>query len=145
MRVGRPNFAGVTTNKCPRKGFLVNKFSGIQNIVWIDNPFDLVVHIAHDLARRFRPPAFFGETDPVFARNHAAPSEHLREKFVERVFYSLTNSGIAIILVRHNVYVNVAVAGVTETRDRKTVLRAELLGEFDKIDNATARDDDVLI
>ena len=80
-----------------RCGFrLVNKFSRIQNSVWIERLFEPAVQLARHVAGRLRPPAFFGHADSVFASNYAAPSQHLCEEIVERVLDLFAHRGVAI-------------------------------------------------
>src|SRR6266480_551512 len=57
--------------------FGVNKFSRIQNVVWIENLFQLIMHVTRDGTGRLWPPAFFCEANAVLARDHAAPRQHL--------------------------------------------------------------------
>ncbi len=103
------------------------------------------MQIARDFAHRLRPPAFFRQPDSVFAGNHAAPRQNLREKFVESAIDFFAHGCLTIVPIRHDVDVNVAVAGVTETRDRKSMFVLQLLRELDKIDNTTSRNDHVLV
>ena len=62
-----------------RKCLLVNKFPRIQNPVRIEHFFELAMKFADGLACCLRPPALLRETDPVLARDHAAPGQNLRE------------------------------------------------------------------
>src|ERR1700730_7170090 len=103
------------------------------------------MEFARDIAGGFRPPAFFGQTNAVFPRDDTAPLQHLCEKLIECALDLFAHGRIAIVSVGHNVDVHIAIAGVTETSDWKSVFRLQFLREFDKIDNATARYDDVLI
>src|SRR6266446_5661491 len=108
--------------KLRRQFGLVKKFSRIQNSVWIENVFELAMQIPRHFAGCLRPPAFLGETNPMLARDHAAPGQHLCEKFVESAVNFVAHGRIAIETISHDVDVNVAVAGMTETSDRKSVL-----------------------
>src|SRR6059058_5510734 len=49
------------------------KFSRIQYSIRIESLFQAAVHVTDNLARRLRPPSFFGDTDSVFAGNYATP------------------------------------------------------------------------
>jgi len=98
-----------------------------------------------NFAAGFRPPAFLGQTDPVFACNDAAPSQHLCEEIVERVLDLFAHRGVAIVTIGHDVDVNVAVPCVTETGNRKSILRLQCLREFHEIDQMTARHDHILV
>ena len=102
------------------------------------------VHCAGDIAGRLRPPAFLGEANAVLAGDHAAPSENLRKQFIESEFDPIVHGQI-VVMRRHNIDVNVAVAGMAEGRNWKTMTRLEFTGELDQIDETTARDDDVLV
>src|SRR5260370_7931689 len=91
--------------------------------------------IAHRLARRVRPPAFFSQTNPVFAGNDSTPRQHLGKKFVKSALHFVAHGGVAIVVVGHDVDMNVAVTGMPEAGDRKTVLRLQPLPEFNTIYN----------
>src|SRR6058998_2640027 len=101
---------------------LVNKFSWIQNVAWIENLFQLAVHVAHDAIGRLGPPPHFCKTDAVLAGNDPAPAQHLGEKIIERALDFFANDSVAIVPIRHDVDVDVAVPGVTKARDRKSML-----------------------
>src|ERR1043166_10151549 len=100
---------------------LVNKFSRIQNSVWIERSFDVAMQLAHDVTGRLWPPAFLGQTDPVFASNYAAPGQHLGEKIVECTLDFFAHCSVAIVTIGHDVDVNVAIPGVAKARDRKSI------------------------
>src|SRR4029453_18524092 len=97
------------------------------------------MQFSREVAGRLRPPAFFGHADSVLTSNYAAPSQHLCEEIVERVLDLFAHRGVAIVTIRHDVEVNVAVPGVTETGNRKSILRLQCLLEFNEIDQTTAR------
>src|SRR5205814_8335614 len=103
------------------------------------------MQLARHVAGRLRPPAFFSQADSMFAGNYAAPSQHLSEKIVERVVDLFAYRGVATVTIRHDVDMNVAVPGVTETGDRKSILSLQFLREFDEIDQTTARHDHILV
>src|SRR5437879_2329685 len=96
------------------------------------------------IARCLRPPAFFCQTDSVFACDHTPPRQHLSKKIVERALDLFSDSRVAIVSIRHDVDVNVAVPGMTEAGDRESMLCLQLVGEFHEIDEMTARHDHVL-
>ena len=50
------------------------------------------MQLPRNFTRGFRPPAFFCQTDPVFAGDDAAPCEDLREKFIESALNFLANA-----------------------------------------------------
>ena len=129
---------------CPRI-FVIEKFARIQNIVRIESLFQTAMKVTRDLARRFRPPAFFCQTDSVFACDHAAPGQHLGKKIVERVVDLFTHSRVPIVAICHDVDVNVAVPGVTEAGDRESMLCLQFIGEFHQVDEMTARYNHVLV
>jgi hypothetical protein len=81
------------------------------------------VQLARNVTGRLRPPAFFCQADPVFACNHAAPRQHLCEKIVEGALDFFANGRVAIVSIRHDVDVNVAVSSMAEAGDGKSVLR----------------------
>ena len=68
----------------PNVGLLVEKFSGIQNSVRVEDGFQFLMYVPSDFARRLGPPAFLRETNSVLARDHPTPGEHLREQFIEQ-------------------------------------------------------------
>src|SRR5205823_8527258 len=72
------NLRAVATGLWPVPLFGSNKFSRIQDVVWIENLFQVVVHVTYNLTRRVGPPAFFCKTNSVLASNYAAPGQHLR-------------------------------------------------------------------
>src|SRR5689334_21866346 len=104
------------------KSFQSNKFSRIQNVIWIKSLFQPPMHVTHCLAGRLWPPAFLCQTDPVFASNDTTPRQYLSEKIIERMLNFFAHGVVAIVSVRHDIDVNVAVAGMAEARDRKSVL-----------------------
>ena len=110
------------------------KFAGIQNSVRIERLFEPTMKITRHLTRRFRPPPFLCQPDSVFACDHAAPRQNLRKKIVERALDPFAHSSVPIVPVCHDVDVNVAVPGVAEAGDWKSMLRLQLLGEFHQID-----------
>src|SRR2546423_9910276 len=99
----------------------------------------------HRFAGCVWPPAFLGQTDTVLARDDTAPGEHLPEQMVECAFNFVAHHCVTIETVGHDVDVNVAIAGMTKTGNRKSRLRGKPFREFDKIDNVAARHDHVLI
>ena len=103
------------------------------------------MQLTRDLARRLGPPAFFRQTNPVFARDHPAPRENLRKKFIESALHFLAHSHVTIETIRHDVDVNVSIAGVAETGDRKSMFCLKLACEFHQIDKVTARHNHILI
>src|SRR6202022_5008645 len=103
-----------------------------QNAVRIDNLFESAMESARNFGGRLRPPAFFGETNPVLAGNYPTPLQHLREKLVKRAIDSFAHGCVAIETVCHDVDVNVAVTGVTEASDRKSMFRLKSFRKLDK-------------
>src|SRR4029453_6675677 len=122
-----------------RSTFSSKKFAGIQNSVRIERLLEPSMKLTCHLARRFRPPSYFRQTDSVFACDHAAPREHLRKKIVERAFDFFAHSDVAIETVCHDVDVNVSVACMAEAGDRKSMFRLQLFCEFHQIDQVTGR------
>ena len=121
-----------------------HKLSGIENVFRIDRLLQPRVERARHLARGLGPPAHFRETDSMFACDHAAPREHLREELVERLLDPRLHGRILEIR-GHDIDMNVAVAGVAESRNGKSVTRLQFARELDEIDEPTPRDDDVLV
>src|SRR6266446_10574291 len=100
---------------------------------------------AHRLARCVLPTAFFSPTTPVFAGNVSTPRQHLGKKFVKSALHFVAHGGVAIVAVGHDVDMNVTVTGMPKAGDGKAVLRVQPLREFNKIDNAAAGDDHILV
>ena len=73
-----------------------------------------------NFAAGFRPPAFLGQPDSMFAGDDSAPCQHLGEQFIEHSSHFLAYGSFAIVAIRHEVDVNIPVSGVTETGDRKS-------------------------
>src|SRR6266487_7153652 len=99
---------------------LVNKFSRIQNPMWIKRMLELLMYVARNIACRLRPPAFFREPDSVLACDHSAPRQHLRKKIIERLFQFVAHDRVTIISIRHDIDMNVSVTGMTKTGDRES-------------------------
>src|SRR5438552_5249167 len=137
--------AGKMLCKCRGAFRLVNKFSGIQNSVWIQRVFEAAMQLARHVAGRLGPPAFFGQADPMFACNDATPRKDLREEIVQSALDVFAHRGVAIVTVCHDVDVNVAVPSVTKAGDRKSVLNLKCLREFHEIDEMTPRHDHILV
>ena len=98
--------------------------------MWIKRVFELAMQITHDFARCVWPPAFFRQTDSVLARDYAAPFQHLIKKIVERLINFFSHGRVTIISIRHDVDMNIAIAGVTETGDGKPMFCLQRLREF---------------
>src|SRR5439155_27071544 len=90
--------------------------------VRIEHSYQLPMHVTRDVTRRIPPPEFFCQTDPVLAGNYATPCQHLCEKIVQRVLDFFPNGRVAIVALRHDIDVNVAVARMTKARDRESML-----------------------
>src|SRR5262249_5706619 len=119
--------------------------SWIQNSVRIERLLEPTMKVTCDIARGVGPPAFFRQTDSVFACDYTAPGQDFRKKIVERALDFVTHGRIAIVSVRHDVDVNITVSGMAETSDRESMFCLQPLGEFHQIDEATAWDDDVFV
>ena len=96
----------------------------------IENLFKLAMQLTRYLAGRVRPPAFFCEADSVLARDHAAPCKHLLEKVIERAIDFFAHGDIAVVTVRHDIDMDIAVTGVAEAGDWKSVFGLQFLCEF---------------
>jgi len=103
------------------------------------------MQLANNWTGGLRPPTFFGQANSMLAGNYAAPGQHLCEEIVERVFDFFAHNCVAIVTIRHDVDVNVAVPGVTETGDWKSILSLQCLREFHEIDQTTAWHYDILV
>src|ERR1700749_3419058 len=96
--------------------FRSDEFSWIQNVIRVEHLLELGMKVTPNITRGSRPPSFFRETNSVFARDYTAPCQHLPEKIVESALNFFPHSSVAIVAVGHNVDVNVAIAGVPETK-----------------------------
>jgi hypothetical protein len=101
--------------------FRSDKFSRIQDAIWIENLFQLVMQVANNWTGGLRPPTFFGQANSMLASDYTAPGQYLFKKIVERALDFVANGRVAVVPVRHDVDVNVAVTGMTKARDRESV------------------------
>ncbi len=69
----------LTLKKPVARGALIEKFSWIQNIIWIESPLERPMKVARNGTAGFRPPAFLSQPDSMFAGNDSAPLQYLRE------------------------------------------------------------------
>src|SRR6478672_13508138 len=146
IRPSQPKFQTICVLQLLRRRVPESKkFAGIQNSFRIERLLESTMKLTRHLARCFRPPPFFCQTDSVFACDHAAPRQHLREKIVEREFDAFAHSSVAIVAVCHDVDVNVAVTSMTEAGDRKSMFRLQRFGELHQIDQMTAWNNHVLV
>jgi len=79
----------------------------------------------------------------MFAADGAAPRNDLGKEFIERGFSALL--GALLVQVHHDVGVDVAIAGMAETRDGQTMLLLQSRGELEQIGQPAARHDDVFV
>src|SRR6266487_4420503 len=82
---------------------VVEKFSRIQNVVWIENLLQLVMQVANNWTGRLRPPTFFGQANSMLASDYTAPGQYLFKKIVERPLDFVANGRVAVVPVRHDV------------------------------------------
>ena len=90
-----------------------------------------------------RPPAFLGEADAMFAADGAAPGNDLRKQFVER--RPGARLGVRLGEVHHHVGVDVAVAGMTETRDGQAMFFLQIRRKLEEIFQSSARNNNIFI
>ena len=121
----------------------LNEFAGIEDMLRIQHLFQFLMQLPDPRRRRLFPPRFFRQADPMLAGDHALPFQDLRKKLVQRAVGFLPHAGN--VHVHHQVDVNVAVAGVAEGGDLDVVTALESFGEPEQIDEAAARDGDVLV
>lgn len=125
--------------------FSIQKFSGIKDVVWIKRTLERPMQLARNIARCLWPPAFFCQANSVFAGNDSAPCKDLRQEFIESDLNFLANGGVTIVAIGHDVDVNIAITGMTETRDRKTGLLRKRFGKLDQIDKSTPRNNNIFV
>src|SRR5882724_6695488 len=89
------------------------------------------------------PPSFFGETDSVLSCNSAAPIEYLFEEIIQWQLRALLRIGVGG--VHHHVDMNVAVAGMAETRNGQPMLLLQTGSKTKQVLQPATRDHDVLI
>ena len=80
----------------------------------------------------------------MFARDGSSPSNDLSEEVVERTLNLLGLLGL-LILGNHDIGMDIPVAGMAEAGDRESGFSLQALGLAFVIDQAPARDDDILI
>ena len=122
----------------------LQEFPRIKDVERIECLLEPLMQRARDVARGLGPPAFFGQSDAMFSSDHTAPGEDLCEQFIQRPLDPLAHRRILVIR-RHDVDVNIAVARVTKSGDGKTVTRLQVGGELDQIDQPAPRHHNVLI
>src|SRR5215471_9746005 len=108
--------------------FRSDEFSWIQNVIRVEHLLEPAMKVPRNITRGLWPPAFFRETNSVFTRNYTAQREHLPEEIVESALNFFPHSSVAIVAIGHNVDVNVAIPGVAETGDRKSILCLQFVG-----------------
>ena len=126
------------------RGDELEEFSWIEDAGGIEGLLEAEVNCAAHLARRFGPPAFFGQTDAMLARDHSAPGQDLGKQFIERLLDPGAHRGISVI-GRHEVDVEIAVASVTKGGDGEAMPRLQIGRELDQLDEAPTGHDNVLV
>src|SRR5947207_4805291 len=121
----------------------LHKLSRIQNSLRVERLLHHAMQLAHFLGNRQRSPALLRDVDAVFAGDGAASREHLSEQLVQRRLG--TRFGAGLLEVHHYVGMNVAVAGMTETSELQSVFFLQTGGKSEKVLEAAARHDDVLV
>jgi len=76
--------------------------------------------------------------------DNTSPSEDLGEELIERNLHAIPHFRLMVV-IGHNVDMDVPVARVAEGRDGKAMTGLELGGEFRKINQPAALDDNVLV
>ena len=121
----------------------LDELAGIENPVRVKRMFHRAMQFAHFFRDGQGPPALFGEADAVFAGDRAAPGQDLVEQLIQSS--PTAPFGAGLIEIYHDVGVDVAVAGVTETGNRKTVLSLQPGGESEEVFQAATRNDDIFV
>ena len=109
------------------------KLPRIEDALWIEGVFECVVCGERDFADRLFEPAFFGEADAMFAGDGAAVFKHPGKELIEGAV-GLLSSTRFIVVCDHQVGVDVAIAGMTETGDGYASVALEFLREGDELD-----------
>src|SRR5438094_199354 len=100
---------------------VVEKFSRIQNVVWIENLLQLVMQVANNWTGGLRPPTFFGQADSVLAGNYAARSNTCPKKMVSWRLNLVPTGWAALAPVAHEVDGMLPATGTTKRGDRDSV------------------------
>ena len=79
----------------------------------------------------------------MFATDGTTPGDNLGKEFVQCGFAAALRAGLGE--VHHDIGVDIAVAGMTETGDRQSVFLPQLRREFEKLFKFSAWHDDVLV
>ena len=119
------------------------EFTRVENSVRVQGEFDGAVEFAGRGGDGEGPPAFFRQADAVLAADGTAPGDDLFEQVVEGGLAAIFRAGLGVI--DHDIAVDVAIAGVTETGQLESVFLLELGGELEEFLKPAARDDDVLV
>src|ERR1035441_9109383 len=98
---------------------------------------------AHFFRYSQRPPALLGQANTVFPGNRTAPGDDLLEQFIQSRLTPPFSPGL--FEIDHDVGVDVAVAGMTETGHREVVLPLETRGEGEEVFQAATGDNNILI
>src|SRR4051794_16315218 len=99
-----------------------DEFTGIEDSPGIKGTLEGGVHRAAHARSRLAPPWLLGDADPVLARDHAVPGQYLGEEFVQGCVHLPLHLAVGVVVRRHDVDVNIAVARMTEAGYREAVL-----------------------
>src|SRR5204863_9219895 len=93
-----------------KRAALIEKFSRIQNIIWIEGVLERPMKVARNVTAGFRPPACLGQPDSMFAGNDSAPRQYSCEQFIACCLNLLAHGDFAIVAARHDIAVTLAVS-----------------------------------
>jgi len=122
-----------------------HKFVRIQKALRVQGEFERRVDGTADFGDGLRPPALFGNPDAVRACDGAAPGENLGKQFGQSRLDLFLHGRILLVVGRHDVDVDIAVAGMPETGDGITRAAAKITGELRQIDEAAPGYDAVFV
>ena len=110
---------------------LVEEFPRVEDALWVQGIFDLVVEVHGSVTECLSDPWFFGQADTVFTADDAAVTDDPAEEFIEGGIGFLFDFRVGVIL-HHDVGVDIAVSGVAEACDGDTGIVLQFGGEIDQ-------------
>jgi len=123
--------------------FSSNKLPRVQNSLRIQRLLNRLMHFARLFGQRLCPPGLLGQSDPMFARNRAAPAQNLVEKFVQRRPAAALCA--RLIEIDHDIRVNVSISGMAKTSDLQTMLLLQMIRKIEQLFEPPARHNNVFI
>ena len=95
---------------------LIEEFAGVEDALWVEGIFDLVMKLHGGVAEGLSDPGFLGETNAVLTANDTTITDDPGEEPVECSVCFLFDHRISVVL-HHDVGVDVAVASMAKACD----------------------------